>query len=240
METIKTQRLSKRFLGVPRLGPLDLRVSAGEILGVVGPKGAGKTTLLRLIWGFLRPDEGSVSVFGLHPHMDQIKIRLRSGYVPKDPHFYSSLTARQTLRFIGHFYTGWDDEHTGRLLDQFGMDPNTPIQPFSASDRTRLSIIAALGHRPSLLILDEPGESLDHRTRSKTLKFLKRLACEEQVSIVVSSDISDDLDHISDTILMLDRGRMIEYAPAAALLDKYGEPRLEAIFANAAGGRGNA
>jgi len=237
MEILKAEKLSKRFWGVPRLGPLDLRVAPGEILAVVGPKDAGKTTLLRLIWGFLRPDDGSISVFGLHPHLDQVKVRLKAGYVSDNPCFYSSLTARQTLRFIGNFYPGWDEKQAARLLDEFGIDPYTAIQPFSPCDRIKLAIVSALGHRPSLLMLDEPGLLLDHRARSGTLKFLKRLSREDGVSIVVSSDVSDDLDHIADTILMLDKGHMVEYAPAAALLQKYGHPRLEAIFANATGGR---
>src|SRR5947207_6795900 len=112
METIRTEQLSKSFKGVFQLGPLDLRVEPGEVLGIMGPNGAGKTTLLRLLWGFMRPDSGRISVFGLQPHLEQVKVRLRAGYLSEHPAFYPTFTAQEFLRFIGNFYDQWDEPRT--------------------------------------------------------------------------------------------------------------------------------
>ncbi|HYR87331.1 MAG TPA: ABC transporter ATP-binding protein [Terriglobia bacterium] len=235
METVRTEQLSKSFKGVFRLGPLDLRVAPGEILGIMGPNGAGKTTLLRLLWGFMRPDSGSISVFGMQPHLEQVKVRLRAGYMSENPQSYFALTGRQFLRFVGNFYEGWDGSRTDRLLEKFGVPSNLKIEKLSKGNRIKLAMVSAVGHRPALLMLDEPTSGLDPLARLEILHFLKSLAQEESVSILLSSHISDDLDLIADSVLMLNKGRVVEYAGASFLLGKYGQPRLEAVFVHAIG-----
>jgi ABC-2 type transport system ATP-binding protein len=235
METLRTEQLYKTYKGVFRLGPLDLRVAPGEILGVMGPNGAGKTTLLRLLWGFIQPDEGKISVFGMQPHLEQMRVRLKAGYLSENPNFYSAFTARQFLRFVGNFYEGWDESRTIRLLDQFGVFPDQKIEKLSRGNRIKVGLVSAVGHRPALLILDEPTAGLDPVVRLDILRFLALLAREEDVSILLSSHISDDLDQIADSILMLNHGRVVEYARASTLIDKYGKPRLETIFISALG-----
>jgi len=239
METIRIERLTKSFEGIFQLGPLDLRVERGEVLGVMGPNGAGKTTLLRLLWGFTRPDGGQVWVLRMKPHLNQVNVRLRAGYVSENPQFYSRLTATQFLRFIGRFYEDWDEVRSNGLLQQFGIQSNLRIESLSKGNRIKLGLIAAVGHRPSLLLLDEPTSGLDPLVRVDILRFLKKLAREESVSIVLSSHISDDLDQIADTVMMLDKGRAIEYACTSTLIEKYGKPRLEEIFVTAIGNQHN-
>ena len=212
METLRTEQLSKRFEGAFRLGPLDLRVAPGEILGIMGPNGAGKTTLLRLLWGFMRPDEGTISVFGMQPHLEQVKVRLRAGYLSNSPHFYSSFTARQFLRFVGQFYQGWEESRTDRLLENFEIDADLKLVNLSHGDRMKVALISAMGHRPSLLILDEPTSTIDAPVRADILHLLKMLARRENTSILLSSHISDDLDHVADSVLMLNHGHVVEYA----------------------------
>jgi ABC-2 type transport system ATP-binding protein len=235
METIRTEQLGKTFKGVFRLGPLDLHVAPGEILGVMGPNGAGKTTLLKLLWGFLRPDQGRISIFGMQPHLEQVRIRRRAGYLSENPQFYFALTARQFLRFIGNFYEGWEESRTDHLLEEFGVDPGLKIEQLSKGNRIKVGVISAVGHRPSLLILDEPTSGLDPLVRLDILRFLSKVAREEQVSILLSSHISDDLDQVADSILMLNKGHVVEYARASDLLIKYGQPRLEGVFVTAIG-----
>ena len=109
------------------------------------------------------------------------------------------------------------------------------IETLSKGTRIKLGLISAVGHRPSLLILDEPTSGLDPLVRLDILRFLKDLAREENVSILLSSHISDDLDQIADSVLMLNKGRLVEYARASSLIDKYGQPRLEGIFIAAIG-----
>ena len=211
METLKTEHVSKNIEGVLRLGPLDLRLDPGEILGIIGPAGAGKTTLLRLLWGFLRPDEGRIFVFGVQPHLNQVTVRLRAGYLSAHRQCCISRTVKEHLRFVGNFYQGWDESRTDQLLEEFGINANAVSQEVSRNDRVKILLVSALGHRPALLILDQPTSGLDAVARAQMLNFIQRLAIKEGTAIVLSSDLSDDLDHIADSILMLNRGRVVEY-----------------------------
>jgi ABC-2 type transport system ATP-binding protein len=234
MDIIRIEALEKSF-GTFRLGPLDLRVQAGEILGIMGPNGAGKTTLLRLAWGFLRPDGGSIRIFGLQPHLEQIRMRLRAGYLSKNPQFYNGFKASRFLQFVSGFYDGWDVSRVQSLLTEFRIDPEMRVQNLSKGNRIKLGLISALGHRPSLLILDEPTSGLDPLVRVDILDLIRKMAREENVCVVLSSHVSDDLGRIADSVLMLNEGRVVEYAATGPLLEKYSSGQLQAVFLHAMG-----
>lgn len=238
MATIEIRHLEKSFPKF-RLGPLSLMVESGEILGIMGPNGAGKTTLLRLVWGFLRPDSGSISVFGYAPHLHQVRIRLNAGYVSESPHFYGSLKAFRFLEFVSTFYDHWSWERVHTLLDQFRIDPESPIEKLSKGNRMKLGLISAVGHRPSLLILDELTSGLDPLCRMEILTFIRKLSREAGVSVVLSSHISDDLDRIADSVLILNDGGIVEYSQLPKVTSKYGLSQLEDIFLRAIGAEHN-
>jgi ABC-2 type transport system ATP-binding protein len=233
MSLIHTRGLIKHFGRRFQLGPIDIQLEPGEVLGVMGPNGAGKTTLLKLIWGFLRPDSGAISVLRLQPHLDQVSVRLHAGYLAETPSFYGWMTTRQHLDFVSGFYDGWDIDRANTLLERFGIDPSVPIRQLSRGNRTKVALVAASGHNPFLLLLDEPTAGLDPIVRIDVLGFLRDLAKNHGVGIVLSSHISDDLDKLADSILMLHDGRAIEYAPAPALVHQYGLGRMEDIFLEA-------
>src|SRR5215467_3263282 len=197
MDVIKIEGLQKS-LGKFHLGPFDLRIEPGAIVGVIGHKDAGKTTLLRLLWGFTRPDRGFVEVFGMKPHLAQMQIRLGAGFVAEHTWYYPEMSVGQFLRFIGNFYPQWDDERADSLLKPFELESDVKVGALSVASRRKLGIVAALGHRPSLLILDEPTKDLDKYMREHMLNFLRKLSREEQVTIVVSSPILNEFDQFAD------------------------------------------
>src|SRR5436189_3914248 len=100
MELIRAESVVKLQGSRFALGPLDLELRSGEVLGIIGKPGAGKTTLLKLIWGFLRPDQGSVSVFQVKPHLNQMSIRQRTGFLSGSPTFDRCQTVRHHLQFM--------------------------------------------------------------------------------------------------------------------------------------------
>lgn len=209
-ETLKTEQVSKTLEGTLRLGPLDLGLDPGKILGVIGPFGSGKTTLLRLLWGFLRPDAGRIWVFGMQPHLNQVRVRLKTGYVSANPSFWPSLTVKQHLRITGNFYEGWEESRTDQFLNEFGIDPNAVPDHVAPGERVKIALTSALGHDPSLLIIDEPTSGLDAGSRTQILHFLKRLATNAGTSIVLSAESADDLNQITDSTLILNPLRIVD------------------------------
>lgn len=232
MDLIKINDLVKARGPSFTLGPLNINLLPGEILGVMGPNGAGKTSLLRLLWGFLRPDQGSISIFGMTPHLTQIQMRRLAGFVGDSTRFYEWMSAREYLAFVSGFYPTFDSGEAKRLLDHLGLEGSTRIERLSRGGRVKLALIGALAHHPKLVILDEPTAGLDPLVRAELLRTLKDMAS-GGVGVVLSSHLMSDLDQTADSVLMLDHGRAVEYGPTDALLDKYSHAQLEEVFLNA-------
>jgi ABC-2 type transport system ATP-binding protein len=230
MTTIRAEGLIKRQGDRFRLGPVDLQVRAGEVLGVMGPNGAGKTTLLKLMWGFLRPDQGSVLVFQQQTHLHHVSVRLRAGYLSESPSFYGWMTARMHLEFVSQFYEGWDQTRTLQLMERFNIDPSLRLRQMSRGSRLKVALIAAVSHRPGALLLDEPTAGLDPIVRRDVLQFFRDLSRNEGVSLILSSHISHDLDTLSDSVLMLDDGHVLQYSTTDALIRSNHGRGLEDIF----------
>jgi ABC-2 type transport system ATP-binding protein len=235
MEIIRTESLLKchSYDGFT-LGHVNLKVGAGEILGVMGPKGAGKTTLLRLLWGFARPTAGTIAVLGIAPHLHQIEVRQRAGYVPEKAGMYEWMAAGAFLNFIAGFYPGWDQMRAQALLKELGIDDHQLLYRLSPGDKLKLRLVAALGHRPLVLFLDEPMLKQEPAVWLEVHSFLKQISRDENVAIVISSDVSDSLDRLAETVLMLKRGSVVHYDQAATLKKQYGLSSLEDVYLESA------
>jgi ABC-2 type transport system ATP-binding protein len=214
MDVLRAEQVSKGFGGIFRLGPLDLQVRPGEILGIAGSEGTGKTTLLKLFWGFVRPDNGHISVLGLQPHLHQLQLRRKAGYLGHPPQYQFECSAKQFMHRVGHFYDCWNEVNAIRLLKYLGVDPYAKMRDLSISDRRKVAIASVSSHQPAVLLLDEPISGINRLERVPILRFLRRLAKEQQVAILLSCPIPDDLHDIADRVLTLKDGRPAEYASA--------------------------
>lgn len=188
------------------LGPITVRISRGEALSVVGPAGAGKTTLLRLLWGFLRPDAGTIRVLGLEPHLEQIRMRRRAGFVGDTSRLCDWMSAGQYLAFTSGFYPTFERRHAETLLGQLGLDSRSKVGHLSRGGRVKLALAAALAHQPDLLILDDPVSDLDRPVRDEVLGLLKDMSG-RGVGIIVASRRHEDLDGLASAALILDDGK---------------------------------
>jgi ABC-2 type transport system ATP-binding protein len=219
---IETYGLAKTYKGVQALKPLDLLVRKNSICGFLGPNGAGKTTTIKLLLGLARPTGGSGRVFGLDIETRNDEIRRRVGYLAQDPRFYEYMTARETLRFTTRFfYTGPRAEIERRIaetLDLVGLSDKAdrPVKGFSGGERQRLGIAQAQVNYPDLLILDEPAASLDPIGRKDVLEVMEKLR--EHTTIFYSTHILDDVQRVSDTVVILNRGTLVAQGQIEELL----------------------
>lgn len=219
---IRTEALSKAYPGQQALTSLNLSVPRHSIFGFLGPNGAGKSTTIKLLLGLARPTSGRATIFGHDSVTDSVAIRRRIGYLAQDPRYYDYMSARETLRFTARFfYTGPPDAIERRIaatLDLVGLadKADRPIKGFSGGERQRLGIAQAQINEPDLLILDEPAASLDPMGRRDVLEVMERLRA--HTTIFYSTHILEDVQRVSDTVAILDKGVLVAQAPVGDLL----------------------
>jgi ABC-2 type transport system ATP-binding protein len=205
---VAAHRLGKAFYGKTVLEDVSFSVEPGDIVGVLGKNGAGKTTLLELVLGFSPPTAGRVEVFG-HPSFrlpGAAKARL--GFVPQQDELVNSLTAADQIGVIASFYPRWDDELINGLSRAWEVDPSERIKGMSVGQRQKLSILLALGHRPDLLILDEPVASLDPVARRQFLEQIIDVAADGRRAVVFSSHIVSDVERLANKIWIVKDHRL--------------------------------
>ena len=203
------------------LGPVDLVVPTGCIVGLVGENGAGKTTLLKLMTGVNPADAGRVELLGSAP--DALTGRADLGVVFDDAYFYEYLTAKQIGKCMaGMCGSRGDGGEENRLLKQVGLDDKKPVKAYSRGMRMKLSLATALAHHPLLLVLDEATSGLDPVVRGEMLDLFLDFIQDESHSILISSHITGDLEQIADSIAYLHQGRLLFQEDKDTLLSEYG------------------
>jgi ABC-2 type transport system ATP-binding protein len=219
---IETHDLGKTYKKIQALHSLELKVQPNTICGFLGPNGAGKTTTIKLLLGLARPTSGEGKVFGLDIVKENDQIRRRVGYLAQDPRFYEYMTARETLRFTASFFyekpRAAIEQRVAETLDLVGLTDKAdrPIKGFSGGERQRLGIAQAQINYPDLLILDEPAASLDPQGRHDVLDVMERLR--KHTTIFYSTHILDDVQRVSDTVVILNRGELVAQGPIDEVL----------------------
>lgn len=163
MAIIKTQKLTKTFLGGKVIGvkDLNLEINEGEIFGYIGPNGAGKSTTIKLLLDLIRPDSGAATVLGLDIHFDTNKIKEDIGYLPGEIFLQENLTGKETIKYYAGFKQEVDPTYLTSLIKKLELDLNKKISDYSKGNKQKLAIVLALMHKPKVLILDEPTSGLD-------------------------------------------------------------------------------
>jgi len=219
---IETHSLSKKYKQVYALDSLDIKVHQNSIFGFLGPNGAGKTTTIKLMLGLTHPTAGTATIFQMDSVKQSVDIRARIGYLPQEPRFYEYMTARQTLHFTAEFFFKGPkkaiDERVDEMLDLVDLadKADRPIKTFSGGERQRLGIAQAQVNYPDLLILDEPAASLDPLGRRDVLEVMSRLR--KYATIFYSTHILDDVQRVSDTVVILNNGKLVAQGPIEELL----------------------
>jgi ABC-2 type transport system ATP-binding protein len=219
---ISTENLTKAYGKRQVVSNLNLAVPRGSICGFLGANGAGKSTTIKLLLGLLQPTSGVGTVFGKNIATDSVAIRERVGFLAQSPSFYGYLTARETLQFVASFFfTGSKTAIAARieeLIELVGLSgkADRAVKGFSGGEKQRLGIAQAAINDPELIILDEPASALDPLGRRDVLKILESFR--GRSTVFYSTHILDDVQRVSDRVVILDRGRLIAQGRIEELL----------------------
>jgi ABC-2 type transport system ATP-binding protein len=212
--------LAKRFPGF-ELGPLDLVLEPGTVLALVGPNGAGKTTTLNCMAGLLVPDEGGTQVYGSPVHPFRTEYRRDVGYVGEESGFFHRWSTRRNLDYLAKFMPGWSRDRALRLAKRIALPLDKPVNKLSRGNRTKLALVAALGHGPRLLLLDEPTAGLDPVVRAEVLDVLWEIIEDGERAVLYSTHVLSDINRLADELAFLRDGQLIQRAGRDELAESW-------------------
>jgi ABC-2 type transport system ATP-binding protein len=216
---VEARGLVKRYGDVTAVDDVDLTVGAGEVYGYLGPNGAGKTTSLRMLLGLIRPDEGSVKLFGRDPLPEGARaLDGVAGFV-EAPRFYPYLSGRHNLELVAALDGGDAAARIGEALDTVELSARAKdrVGGYSHGMRQRLGIAAALVRDPRLLLLDEPTTGLDPGGMRDMRRLVRRLAG-QGITVLLSSHLMGEVEELCDRVAIVRTGRVVYEGSLADLL----------------------
>jgi ABC-2 type transport system ATP-binding protein len=200
---------------------VSVSVPRGTVYGLVGANGAGKTTLIKHVLGLLRPESGSVRVFGLDPIAEPVAVLSRIGYLSEENDLPGWMTVGELIRYSRALYPGWDDAYAEELRQKFALDPAAGIKTLSKGQKARAGLLIALAHRPELLVLDEPSSGLDPIVRRDILGAVLRTIAHEGRTVLFSSHLLDEVEEVADHVTMINEGKVVLSAPLDTILQSH-------------------
>lgn len=222
MENIlEVKNLSKKYKDF-ELKDISFALPKGMIMGFIGENGAGKTTTIKAILDIIRDYHAEIKIFGLDNRKDGKRIKEDIGVVLDDMFFPEILTAKDINCVMKDVYKNWDSGTYFQYLTDFSLPEEKQIKTFSKGMRKKLEIAAALAHHPKLLILDEPTSGLDPIARNEVIDIFQDFIQNEECSILLSSHITTDLEHIADYITFINKGEILLSKTCDELLERYG------------------
>ena len=213
---IKTEALTKRYGSTLALDHLDLAVRPGEVYGYLGPNGAGKTTTIRLLLGLHRPTAGHAELFGVDAWRDPVRAHRRLAYVAGEPFLWPSMTAGETLEFLGRLHGGVDEAYRTHLVARFALEADKKVRALSKGNRQKVQLVAALATRADLLVLDEPTSGLDPLMEVAFRDSIAE-AKERGQTVFLSSHILSEVEATCDRVGILRAGRLVDQGSMAEL-----------------------
>lgn len=219
--TVELKGVSKKYPDF-ELNNISFTIPKGIITGLIGENGAGKTTTIKAILNIIQTT-GSIKVFDKDNKKYEKEIKQELGVVLDDSFLSDYLTAKGINAIMKDFYKNWNEEKYFNYLKEFNLPLNKLIKDFSSGMKMKLKIAAAIAHNPKTLILDEPTSGLDPIVRNEILDIFRQYIAEDETkSILISSHITTDLEHLADYIIFIHEGKILFNLPTSDLLENYG------------------
>ncbi len=209
------------------LDDISFTLPPGGIMGFIGANGAGKSTTLRILMGLVHQDRGEVRLLGHAMPANQAVAKRDVGFVSEDMRLFGAATLAWHMEFVRSIYPSWDRAYAEVLLRRFDLRTDQKIKGLSHGQRVKAALLLALARRPRLLILDEPTTGLDPIARHEVLQSLMEALADERRGILFSSQNTLDVEQISDRIIFIDRGRIIDADDKETYLERWRRVRLD-------------
>ena len=207
---IEVKNVSLSFGTTTALDNLSLQVQGGAV-GLLGPNGAGKSTLIKTLLGFVKPNQGTATVFGLDVQANPLEIRKQVGYMPEDECLILGMNAVQLVSYAGEL-CGMPRrdalQRAHEVLYYVGLDEERyrPVDGYSTGMKQRVKLAQALAHDPKLLLLDEPTNGMDTSSREEMLELVKDIAIDKNINVILSSHLLPDVEFACQEIVALSHG----------------------------------
>ena len=216
MELLECKNLCKNYDEKQVLKDVNLKVSSGKIIGLLGKNGTGKTTLIKLINDLLTPTSGEVLIEGKKPGVESKEI---IAYLPERTYLDKGMTVKEAIKYFKEFYKSFDETKAYKLLKDLDLDENTKISKMSKGMQEKLQLILVMSRDAKLYILDEPLGGVDPATRDYILDTILS-NFNENASVIISTHLISDIEKILDEVIFIDKGEIVLQSDADKLRNK--------------------
>ena len=202
MELLKINNLNKKFDDKYILKDINLTISNGKIIGLLGKNGAGKTTLIKMINDLLTPTSGEILIKGNKVGVDTKKI---ISYLPERSYLNKQMKVKEILNYFADFYENFDMQKAKKLLEDLDLDINQNLSKMSKGMQEKVGLVLVMSREADLYILDEPLGGVDPATRDYILDTILS-NFNENASVIISTHLISDIERILDEVIFIDNG----------------------------------
>ncbi|MBQ5955879.1 MAG: ABC transporter ATP-binding protein [Firmicutes bacterium] len=228
---IRVLDVTKRFEDTLALDGLTMTVPKGSIYGLMGLNGAGKTTIIKHLAGFLKEDEGDITIDGEYV-MDNEELKKRVVFIPDDLFFFRSYSMKEMAAYFSRIYPAWDQERFEAMASDFQLNTGSNIGKFSKGMKKQAAFCLAMATKPDYLILDEPVDGLDPIVRHKLWHYIMADVADREMTVLISSHNAKEMEDVCNYIGIMSHGKMVLEGD----LLEMGDVSIESLFLEKLGG----
>lgn len=225
---VSANAVRKSFGSTHVLQGVDLQIPEGAVVGLVGTNGAGKSTLIKCLLGLLKVSSGTATIHGEDAWNLSAEVKEKLCYVPQEIRIYPWMRVDQVIDYTAAFYQSWDTQWVESLVERWEVSKQARVNTLSAGQMQKLALVLGLGHRPELMILDEPVSSLDPVGRREFMRSLLELTGSDSRTVLFSTHITSDLERVASHVAILQDGRISYFDEIDTLKEDFKRIRIRA------------